>query len=311
MKKITHGRLVYHSYKSYKERGSKLFIYNFATDKLECISDAWTNVIDPMNASWTADGAAIFFMGMNNAPNVSQYYSWDIFYYRVGSKENPKNLTNDPNSRNNDPKVYFGRNRKIVYKATDKSGSHIRTLTISNKNAEQTAMDTLYSSTDAKLGMPFPSYDGKTVYFTQQISDKMKSIFSLSVGCTAVQKVTGFADGRVNEKYPIVGFNGHSLFFAANEDSDRADQIYCIDLKDNRIIPKLMPFNIAGRNCSDPCVIDDERTIISGTHRSGGKGGYDLYLCDNITGEAVSLSEYNTAINTEMSELGACYTTTP
>jgi len=312
MKKITHGRLVYHSYESFTERGGRLFIYDFATDKLDCISDSWTNVKDPMNASWTTDGTAIFFMGMNTNPpdpSVEEGYSWDIFYHRIGSKKNPKNLTNDPKSRNNDPKVFFGRNKKIVYQAKDENRSHIRTLTISDTNAEKITIKTLSSSTDAILGMPIATHRGKRVYFSPEVPGcEDRGIYVLSVDSGTVDKVFGCGEDGVFAYYPIIDTGESMLFFAAHTETDKADQIYCKTIGD-KSKPKLMPFNIPGCDCADPCIVDDRHTIISSIRRRRRDGTriYDLYVCDNITGEAVSLSEYNAAINTERSELGACY----
>lgn len=289
------GRLIYHSYNSYGDGSSELFVYNFKKDQLECISDSWTNVKDPMNAVWASDGKAVVFMGMNTVDPIWEFYSWDIFYYEIGSIGNPINLTNDPWARSEDPKIHGD---TIIYKAMEQDCNYIRTISLTDYT-----INTLYSNPDLEPAMPIYSLDVNTVYISGLAKNGEMDIYSLpAVGGTA-EKVIGCSEPGVFEYYQVPDANG--FFYAAHTDSDRVDQIYYKNTMFGE--PVLMPFNIPGCDSADPCVVDQNYTIVSSI-RPGGNGGYDLYLCDNLTGQAVPLSDYNSRINTSKNELAAWYT---
>ncbi len=298
------GRLVYHSYDSYGDDSSELFIFNFKTNKLECISNEWTNVKDPMNAVWTDNGKAVVFMGMNTVDPISEFYSWDIFYYEIGSEGNPINLTNDPMSRCEDPKMFKSFNNKIIYKAMENDCNYIRMITI---NGGEVEINTIYSSTEIEPAMPF--YMISNYYFSGLDKNGEMDIYRLNAidGEYIAEKVPYCSEPDTFEYYPVLYSNPNWFLYTSHTNADKVDYIYrggCFNQQS-----ELMPFNIEGCDTADPCVVNEDYTITSSI-RPGGNGGYDLYLCDNLTGEAIALSDYNENINTGKNELAAWYTPT-
>ncbi len=288
------GRVVYHSYHSYGDGTSQIFVLNLGTKELRCLSSEWTNVTDPMNAVWSPDGSRIIFMGINSNN------SWDLYSYTIGAEGNPVNLTNSSDSREEDPKFFPGSNNNIVYKCT--SGG---TYSLKSMNIETNTVSTIYSSTSIECSMPYCSSDGSTIYFSG-LSNGETDIYRVPSSGGSAAKVTGCSVSGAFEYYPIIKDNT-GFYFTKHTNSAPEDQIYFKNLSSGTISSML--FNVSGYDNSDACVVDSAHTIISST-RSGGNGAYDLYICDNNTGNAWSLKNYNISVNTVKNELGACYTST-
>lgn len=289
------GRVVYHNYNSYGDGTSKIYILNLGTKALSCISSGWTNVIDPMNAVWSADGSKVVFMGIDKSNG-----SWDLYSYAIGSGGNPVNLTNSSSARDEDPKFYPGSNSSIVFKSTSGSTYYLKTMDLSTGT-----VSTVYSSTSIECSMPYYSASGSTIYFSGLASNET-DIYSVPASGGAASKVSGCSVKNAFEYYPITR-DSTGFYFTKHTNSDPADQIYFKNTSSGTVTS--MPFNVSGVDNSDACVVDSGYTIISST-RTGGKGEYDLYICDNSAGTAWSLNSYNSGANTSLNELGACYTPT-
>src|SRR5688572_16141025 len=82
------GQIVYHSYVSYGDLTSQMFLLNLSTGVRTSLSAGWTNVRDAMNGKFSPDGTKIAFMAK---PLTNDY--WDIFLYTVNQAGNPINLT--------------------------------------------------------------------------------------------------------------------------------------------------------------------------------------------------------------------------
>jgi hypothetical protein len=67
-----------------------------------------------------------------------------------------------------------------------------------------------------------------------------------------------------------------------------------------------LPLSDESSNDSDPFPYGTDAVFFSST-RSGGEGGYDLYLTGIDSEEVLSLSEWNPDINTPLDELGAVF----
>lgn len=292
------GRVVYHSYDSYGDGSSKLYIVNLGTKTLSTISSTWTNVSDPMNAVWSSDGKKLVFMGRDKLNG-----SWDLYSYTIGAVGNPTNLTNSSNNREEDPKFYPGSNTKIVFKSTYGGYYYIKTMDLTTK-----ATKTIYSSTSMECSMPYYSADGKYIYFSGLAGDETDIYKIPAAGGTPV-KVLGCADAGIKEYYPVTKDSTGFLYTRP----ETYDMIYFKNTQKDDV-PQAMPFNylngekIAADN-SDACIVNSNYTIIS-SDRAGGAGNYDLYICDNSTGKVWSLNSYYNGVNTSKNELGSAYTST-
>ncbi len=67
-----------------------------------------------------------------------------------------------------------------------------------------------------------------------------------------------------------------------------------------------LPFNESDHDFSDAYPVSGRYLVLSSA-KAGGKGAYDLYVADVVSGASWSLSRYKPNLNTARNELGACY----
>lgn len=281
------GRLVYHNYTSYDDFDSKMYLYDFAADKLEEISKGWTTVYHAMNAHFSPDGKYITFMGIGNATD-----SWDIFLYELGSATQPVNLTPTGSYRDEDPKFSFDGTR-ICFKRNDRL-SEIR---VSSKSITALAKD------NESRGMPFYTVDGSGIIFSGgNDPNSYIGLFDISSGTSKV-----LCDVKnVVEYYPIT-IDEKSFYYTQHfSPTDNHDQLYKGFF--DGTASRSLAFNERRGDYSDAYPISDGWLFLVST-RSGTKGGYDLYIANETSGAIFPLSNYNKAINTSKNELGPAYTT--
>jgi Tol biopolymer transport system component len=83
---------------------------------------------------------------------------------------------------------------------------------------------------------------------------------------------------------------------------DHHDQIWISSLDGRKRRP--LRLNQPGSDSSDPFPADD-RLVLYSSNRTGGRGGYDLFVGDRETGASLSLSPLG--VNSAQEELGASY----
>ena len=279
---VLSGKMVYHSYSCYNCNDSKIFLYNFSTKERTVLSQNWT-IINPMNAHFSPDGTKIVFMGISQTNN-----SWDIFIYTLGTNVQPTNLTQNSLGRDEDPKFSFD-GTKIIYKSNgilkemNTSGTVLKTFTIPNSEAS----------------MPFYTTDGNSVVFSGNESNKTTAdIIKYNILDGTTQPLAIMIN--VNEYYPIV-IDANTFLFTR---STTSDQVYLGYF--NGTTAAKLPFNESDSDFSDAYPVNNRTLLLSST-RKGGRGEYDLFLADMITGKKWSLNFYNPYINTSNNELGGCY----
>lgn len=280
------GRLVFHNYTCYSCNDSKLFLYDFRTNSLAEISNSW-GISNPMNAHFSPDGKSIVFMG------ITPGSGWDVFRWRIGTTVNPQNLTRlFGNKRDEDPKYSFDGN-KIVFKQNgiikemDTLGNIFHTINVPNTEAS----------------MPFFTIGNNSiVYSGNEAVGNTADILIFSSATNTVLPLS--ANIGVEEYYPIVRDDTSFLFTKWSSTTDHNDQVF-LGFFNGRLALRL-PFNEIGYNFSDAYPINNKYVVLSST-KSGGSGGYDLYIADLINGKKWSLYLYNKNINTTKEELGAAY----
>jgi Tol biopolymer transport system component len=284
---ILSGRLLFHSYSCYSCNDSRLYLFNFSTQKLTLLSNNW-NITNPMNAHFSPDGSKIVFMGLQPKTN-----NWDVFLYRPGSRTSPENLTPNSIGHDEDPK-FSPDGLKIIYKhdgvlkEMDTTGIIIRTITIPQIEAS----------------MPYYATNGlDLLYAVNELSGSKLDIYQFTSIDGLTHPLSAIPD--VEEYYPITRNDTTFLFTRWVDASNQNDQVY-IGFFDGRTSINL-PFNNTEDNFSDAFPVNDSIVILSST-KKGGAGQYDLYLADINTGKTWSLALYNDYINTSRSELGACFT---
>jgi Tol biopolymer transport system component len=282
------GKLLYHTYVDYGE-ASKMYIYDFSHKKLSCISCTW-NLYDPINGHFSPDGSQLVFMAQA-VPGGK----WDIYRYRVGSADNPVNLTRGDGSRDEDPK-FSADGKSICFKKTISGGpGNIVTMSLDGTVLNHVTNNSIESS------MPYFLPDGSWIIYAGG-AGATSDIYQVNVDGTnnhPIQKIS-----NLQEYYPIVIDSSTYLFSRWFSVSNHNDQVYLGYFSGAPSIPML--FNTTGANYSDAYPYGKDYVFVSST-RTGTVGAYDLYLADRKTGNVVSLSLFDNDINTEANELGACY----
>lgn len=280
------GRMVYHSYTSYGDMDSKMFIYDFSSDRLTEISRGWTVVTHPMNGHFSPDGRYITFMGIGAGTG-----SWDIFLYDTQSSAQPLNLTSDGFWRDEDPKFSFD-GKRICFKRDNRlSEIDVMTGTI---RVLQPAGGTPYS-------MPYYTVDGTKMLFGGGWGqDAFIGLWDITTSTmTSLYDRPG-----VVEYYPVT-IDEVSFYYTAHiSATNHYDQLYRGYF--NGAPPTRLAFNSNDGDYSDACPVSGAWLILSST-RPGSRGGYDLYIAHGTSGDIYPLSMYNDGINTTKNELGADY----
>ena len=285
------GKIVFHNYSSYDAQDSRIFTYDFSADRLECISESWPGIKNPMNARFRKDGKAIVFMGQ------TQDDEWDIFEYTFGNKY-PMNLTKGNGLDDEDPK-YNAKGTKIIFKQGNPSGKGSRIVQYDVKTGKQKVL----IKGSSEKSMPYYSKNGKKIYYVEGAG---KNMTIMEADSKAKKKTKGkilYKKNKVQSYYPIPSGDGRYLYFSRGySEKNGADQIIRYNLKNGKT--KSLKCNSKNYDCSDACVISSKYIIVSSS-KGGGKGGYDLYIVNTKTGKMTSLSEHG--INTPLEELGCDY----
>jgi hypothetical protein len=279
---VLSGKMVYHSYSCYSCNDSKMFLYNFSTNERNVLSQNWT-ITNPMNAHFSPDGTKIVFMGISQTTN-----SWDIYIYTLGINIQPTNLTQNSLGRDEDPKFSFD-GTKIIFKTNgilkemNTSGTILKTFTVPNSEAS----------------MPYYTTDGNSiVYSGNESNNATADIIKYNILEGTTQSLAKMVN--INEYYPIV-LDANTFLFTR---STTSDQVYLGYFNGTTAIK--LSFNESDSDFSDAYPIDSHTLLLSST-RLGGRGEYDLYLVDKISGKKWSLNLYNPYINSANNELGGCY----
>ncbi|MDD2793058.1 MAG: hypothetical protein PHD73_07755 [Sediminibacterium sp.] len=240
-----------------------------------------------MNAHFSPDGKSIVFMG------VQQGSGWDIFRWRIGSSDLPKNLTaRYGNLRDEDPKyaadgsrIIFKQNGKL--KEADTLGNIVRSFSVPQSEAS----------------MPYYAMADSVILYSGMDAGNETDIFRLSLNTGYARPLA--AQPGIQEYYPIARDDTSYLYSRWYSTSNRSDQVYLGFLNGRN--PQRLLFNESGADFSDAFPVNSRFLILSSTV-SGGKGGYDLFVADLFSGAKWSLNTYHLSVNSSKNELGACYT---
>lgn len=271
---VPKGWLLWHSYTTYEEKDSQLYLQNPQGD----ISEITGDFIHAMNGRFGNSPDEIAFMAIDE--NADE---WDIFLY---DDKTVTNLTKNSGYRNEDPK-WSPDGKSIVFKRgywnseIDDFTYNIALIDVESKEIKMLT-DSLYED-----AMPYFSDDDKYIYYTKYI-DGYGKISRLNTE-TGEDEII-FEEENINAYYPVVK-NGILYFTKWYSSDNHHDEI--IIYENNTF--KSAAFNSEIYDCSDACPIDKDKIIYSSTQN----GSYSLYYYDGD--ESVEIS----GIDTDRNELGA------
>lgn len=285
------GKLVYHSYVSYGDGTSQIFIYDFSAHTLTQVTKSAWGIKDPMNAVFSPDGKWLAFMGMTNG-------AWNLFMWQIGSNSAPVNLTNSTGqTRNEDPKfspdgksLFFKQNGDVMQATLSFTSAGPVTTSVVNVTQQAPSVES---------SMPYPSPDGSTVYYATGTGASL-GLYKETIATHT--KVAFDAPSGLSTYYPIVRADG-TVFYARWKDaSSKLDQIY------TKVNPGDTPSQLSINDCisgnSDPAPVDNTSYVFFSSTTAG---GYQLYLGDANTGKRWSLSQFGVNSDTTKAKLGSSY----
>jgi Tol biopolymer transport system component len=292
------GKLAYHSYVSYGDGTSNIFIYDFAAHTLTQVSKSSWGIKDPMNAVFSPDGKWLVFMGETNN-------AWNVFIWQVGSNSAPINMTNSTGqTRNEDPK-FSKDGSKLFFK---QNGDVMEaTVSFTSGGPQFTSVVNVTNTAPGiESSMPFPSPDNSAVYFATGVG-AASGIYKETIATH--QKVAFDTPSGLETYYPMVRGDGTVFYARWNSASGKADQIYTkVNPGD---APNQLSINDCKGNNSDPAPVDNTNYVF---FSSTTQGGYQLYVADMSTGKRWNLAQFGVNSDTTKAKLGSNYwsgTSTP
>jgi Tol biopolymer transport system component len=281
------GQLLFHRYSSYDAWDSKLYLYDYKTGTLTCLSAAWA-IDHAMNAHFSSDGRSIVFMGVPRGRHDGR--SWDIFLCALARSADPVDLTARNGLRDEDPS--FSPDGKTIVFKQDGRVKFVDVATRKVRPLRELAPGVEWS-------MPVFTTNGRAVV-AMTGARASGDLYAVNLDGTKLMPIA--TTRGVQEYFPVAWDANRLLYVRWLSADNRNDQIYCYRWRDKKA--ERLPLWEDNSNASDPCPADDRWVFFSST-RSGGKGGYDLYAGDSVSGRAFPLAAEG--INTPAEELGACY----
>lgn len=285
------GKLVYHSYASYGDGTSQIFIYDFATHTLKQISNASWGITDPMNASFSPDGKWLVFMGIKDN-------AWNVFMWATDGSHAPYNLTNSTGAtRNEDPK--FSANGTSVIFKQNSANVMEGTLSFPSGIPQFTSVIAL-TKNKTQNSMPYMTPDGAKLLISQGTGGADLGLYeqTLATGATVAFDATR----GISTYYPIVRADGTVFYTKWNNAKQQLDQLF------TKTSASDTPNQLSINDCSSN---NDDAAPVNGTSyvffSSTTAGGYQLYLGDVSTGKRWSLTQFGVNADTTKGKLGSNY----
>jgi Tol biopolymer transport system component len=282
-----HGRIVFHRYTNYDAWDGRLYLYDFGTKQLRCLSERW-KIDHAINGNFSPDGKRIVFMGVPRGQHRGS--AWDVYLAKVDSREKPLNLTGKLGTRDEDPR-FAPDGERILFK----QDGEIRIMDLTSRRIQSIP----FGGARAERSMPMFTPDGEHVVYAEAARKEM-DLLLIDVADGTRRPLA--IEPEIQEYFPVPLDASRFLYVRWTSRTDHHDQVWMGSFDGRMRRP--LGFNQLGSDSSDPYPIDDRLVVYSST-RAGGHGGYDLYLGDREDGASWSLTL--PGINTAQEELGACY----
>jgi Tol biopolymer transport system component len=269
MVQIPEGWLLWHSYSDYKNNDSQLFLRAPDGDIIEITG----NFKSPMNGSFGKFPHDIAFMAIDSNTN-----EWNIYLYNAITQKTI-NLSECSGFRCEDPK-FSPDGQKIVFKRSRGNCFQLAELDL------QTKQITLLTDDFSEKSMPYYSYDGQWIYFSE--AQEIRKINRQNHHISTV-----YSESGVRAYYPICYED--KLYFTKQISSYNPHD--CIMQYDGTNL-FFCAFDSPDFDCSDPCPVNKYAMIYSLAKNSG---NYDLYYFNGT--DSLPMTE----LNSDKKDLGACF----
>ncbi len=281
------GRIMFHRYTNYDAWDGRLYLFDFGTKRLSCLSERW-EIDHAINANFSPDGKQIVFMGVPRGQHRGD--AWNVYLWKMDGRARPVNLTEEPGTRDEDPR-FAPDGKRIVFK----HDGELRIMDLANRQIQSIP----FGGAKAERSMPMFTPDGENIIYAEG-ARKDSDLFSVDVSNGTRRPLA--IEPELQEYFPVPLDASHFLFVRWTSRTDHHDQVWVGSLDGRTRTP--LHFNQPGSDSSDPYPIDDRLVVYSST-RAGGQGGYDLHLGDREDGASWSLNALG--INSPQQELGASY----
>ncbi len=277
------GKLVYHSYISYGDGSSQLWVYDFNYHLLTQISNPSWGISDPMNAVWSPDGNWLLFMGIQNN-------AWNLFAWPTNNSHIPYNLTQSTGAtRNEDPK-FSADGSRIVFKQNF-GNSFSAPFTVVGGVPTLGSLTNLTNNT-LEDSMPFLTPNNNNLLFAIGSGSALQIYHkNLLTGQTLSFAKKGY--------YPIV--RSDSTVFYADTSKGNDQTAYKTSLSANATQAN---FNDCLSDNSDAWPVNGSNLVFFSSTQMG---NYQLYLGDLPSGSRWSLTPLGINSDTMRSYLGPAY----
>jgi Tol biopolymer transport system component len=216
--------------------------------------------------------------------------AWNVYLWQVDSRARPVNLTEEPGTRDEDPR-FAPDGKRIVFK----HDGEIRIMDLTNRQIQSIP----FGGAKAERSMPMFTPDGENVIYAEG-ARKDSDLFLVEVANGTRRPLA--IEPELQEYFPVPLEASRFLYVRWTSQTDHHDQVWVGSLDGRTRTP--LRFNQPDSDSSDPFPVDDRLVVYSST-RAGGQGGYDLYLGDREDGASWSLSALG--INSRQDELGVSY----
>ncbi|MBL9168083.1 MAG: PD40 domain-containing protein [Verrucomicrobiales bacterium] len=281
------GRVAYHSYSGYlaspmNANDGHIFIFTLPNGTLRRLTQGLP-IQNAMNPHISNDGSRIVFMAIPQGGALNQN-SLEIYCYDLATESLTRLTTNgvpdeDAKFSPDGQTIVFKRNGQVWMMGAD-GGSPIQ----------------LTFTADEKSGPNFSPDGADLIYWSEAGANA--DVWRMTVAGTGAEKIIGTA--RLQEYYPIYRDAQNILYTRWESTGDALDKIYSYSTSSTKT--HRLAVNHAGANDSDSFPVDSNLIGFS-SDRSGGDGGYDVYLGNPATGVVFALP----AANNTLHDLGGWY----
>lgn len=281
------GRVAYHSYSGYlaspiDANDGHIFLFSLPNGTLRRLTQGQP-IQNAMNPHMSADGSQIVFMAIPQGGALNRN-SLETYVYDLATESLTRLTTNgvpdeDAKFSPDGQKIVFKRNGQVW--AMNADGSNPVQLT---------------ATADEKSG-PNYSPDGADIIYWSDAGANA-DVWRMTAAGTGAANIIGTAS--LQEYYPIYRDAQSILYTRWESTGDAHDKIYSYVIAS--ATTQRLAVNQTGANDSDPFPVDSNLIGIS-SDRSGGDGGYDVYVGNPSTGAVYPLP----AANSTLHDLGGWY----